>query len=218
MTTFSYTTGNPANLTGGGAASMNDIAGPFTDVQTFVNGANIDTSNLATSAKPATLLGAYRTIHDIPGAYWDNNDTVLSQFIYGTSGLGMFPNTSASQFGRPVIPFDPADYAVSGLTTRLRIRAAVVVDDTAPAITFTVGLYPITSVGAANSIRTTLGVVVTGSQAAVVSPPANQTTQAVSSDFTPPAAGIYSVGVLPSGSPAGSSGGLLYAALQVHHV
>jgi hypothetical protein len=49
MTTFSYTTGNPSNLTAGATANMNDIQGPFTDLRTFVNG-SVDGDNLSTTA------------------------------------------------------------------------------------------------------------------------------------------------------------------------
>lgn len=46
MTTFAFTTGNPADLTGGSNASMTDIQGSFTDLRTFLNGGNIDDTNL----------------------------------------------------------------------------------------------------------------------------------------------------------------------------
>ena len=61
MSTFSYSSGNPDNLTGGHAASMQDIKGPFIDIVTFLNG-NISDINLATSVKPVTILAPYRTI------------------------------------------------------------------------------------------------------------------------------------------------------------
>jgi Concanavalin A-like lectin/glucanases superfamily len=35
--TFSYTSGNPANLVGGAPASMNDIQGPFNDIAAYLN-------------------------------------------------------------------------------------------------------------------------------------------------------------------------------------
>lgn len=37
MSGFDYTSGNPANLTGGHSASMADIQGPFTDLKTYLN-------------------------------------------------------------------------------------------------------------------------------------------------------------------------------------
>ena len=62
MGTFSYTSGNPANLVGGHAASMSDISGPFSDIATFLNG-NIAADNLASGAvdvaELATALATY---------------------------------------------------------------------------------------------------------------------------------------------------------------
>jgi hypothetical protein len=58
MTAFNYTTGNPSNLTGGAGASMNDIAGPFTDLRTFLNGGNIGSGNIATGGVGTTELAA----------------------------------------------------------------------------------------------------------------------------------------------------------------
>jgi hypothetical protein len=62
MTSFSYTTGNPSNLTGGTTASMNDISGPFTDVRTFLNGGNIDSTNLAAGPTLLATQQAWQTL------------------------------------------------------------------------------------------------------------------------------------------------------------
>lgn len=45
---LSYTTGNPANLTAGATASMNDIQGPFTDIKTWAD-AKFSASDLTTA-------------------------------------------------------------------------------------------------------------------------------------------------------------------------
>lgn len=49
MTTFSFTTGNPSNLSAGGTANMIDISGSLTDLRTFVNG-SIDGDNVSSTA------------------------------------------------------------------------------------------------------------------------------------------------------------------------
>jgi len=46
MTAFAYTTGDPANLTGGASANMADIKGPFDDLEVFLSSASIDEANL----------------------------------------------------------------------------------------------------------------------------------------------------------------------------
>lgn len=60
MTTFSYTTGNPSNLVGGGTASMNDIQGPFTDLRTWANG-SVDGDNLTSTAGQQLALNSTTT-------------------------------------------------------------------------------------------------------------------------------------------------------------
>jgi len=49
VTTFAYTSGDPAHLTAAQNASMADIQGSFVDLRTFVNG-NISDINLSSSA------------------------------------------------------------------------------------------------------------------------------------------------------------------------
>lgn len=71
MTNFAYTTGNPNNLTAGASASMNDIQGPFTDLRTFINGANLSDTNLqaaGTSLSKLVPLILYGTVAGLTGA------------------------------------------------------------------------------------------------------------------------------------------------------
>lgn len=56
MTAFAYSSGDPNNLVGGGAASMGDIQGPLVDLRTFLNGGNLDGVNLTTAAAQALAL------------------------------------------------------------------------------------------------------------------------------------------------------------------
>lgn len=53
MTQLSYTTGQPSDLVGNANADMADIQGPFTDIQSFINGRNINADNM-----PVALLQA----------------------------------------------------------------------------------------------------------------------------------------------------------------
>lgn len=218
MTTFNYTTGNPANLTGGSSASMNDIQGPLLDVQTFFNGANIDTSNLATSAKPVTLLGEYRTVASAVGHAFNESSGV--KFFGGVATTDAFGLTSSGVVmdAAQLVYLDPADYAVSGLTAKLRVRAMVVVNNVAPAQNFVVGLYPYTAAGGAGQITITAGTVVSGSTATINTPAANATVAAVSTDFNVPSAGGFALGVSLNTTTAANSNVIVIATLQVHHV
>lgn len=58
MTTFAYSSGNPANLTSGANASMADIKGPLDDLKTYLNGANLDSTNIATNGVALAQLAA----------------------------------------------------------------------------------------------------------------------------------------------------------------
>lgn len=216
MTTFSYSSGNPANLVGGATATMADISGPFTDLTTFLNG-SIDTTNLATSAKPATLLGQYRTVTEAFSGYSPSDTSGTYVFCWATAALqkspaGVTAATAAATY------LDPSDYSVSGLTAKLRVRGVVFTNGTAPGITFTFGLYPITTGGGANALVLTTGTVVASSTAAVVTPSLNSVSTAVSSDISVPSAGAYALAVAFSGTTAASSVGLAHARLEVRHV
>lgn len=185
-----------------------------------ING-NLDAGNMAASAKPVTLLGQYRTLADAH-AHFDDGDTSGAKLFAEEAGLvasGTSVNLGVGgQTTRKLLAFDPADYAVSGLTVKFRVRASVATNATGPAITFTFGLYPVTSAGAADNHSLTLGTVTSGSTVAIASPSASSVSTSAGSDFTPPSSGVYALGVALSGTVAASSCGLLMAQLDVRHV
>ena len=103
---------------------------------------------------------------------------------------------------------DPTAFTANTRTTKLRIRYVVFTNSTAPAITYTVGLYPIATYGGGlgqGPFVASVGTVVTGSTANIVSPGAAAATTAVTSDFNFPAAGQYLLGVAPSTTAATNS-------------
>jgi hypothetical protein len=93
-----------------------------------------------------------------------------------------------------------ADYAVAGLTTKLRLRAQAAIGTVAPAQTLTFGLYEITGVTAGNYVVS--GSAAAGSTVAFASPSANTLNQGNSGDFTFPTDGYYVLGVAVSGAPS----------------
>lgn len=117
----------------------------------------------------------------------------------------------------------PADFAAGTRTTKLRIRADCIVNATAPAVDFTVGLYPVATWGGAagsNPTIATIGAVIAGSTVAYSAPAAAGpvTPPLTSGDFTAPAAGWYVLAVAVSGSQAANSQVYLHAELQVRQV
>lgn len=190
MTALTYTTGNPNNLTAGATASMNDIQGPFTDIRTFLGSTNIDYSNIA-----AVVQSQYVTI-----------ETAVAQGTGLTAGTFLFNPalvaTTASTAGAAAFNLDASDYPSGTRSPKLRIMAFSMVNATAPAISYTYGLYPIaTSVGGSGINSVTVGAVVASSTCTITTPAANSTNnRAVSSDISFPTAGAYALGVVPSGS------------------
>lgn len=154
---------------------------------------------------------AYKTLVD--WRYGVLADTVTAGTYVMFDGM-VLPTANSSPFA--AVYLDPADHAVTGLTTRYRVRGVWITNtQAAPAITCTFGLYPVaTAAGAADVVSMTLGTVVTGSTAAIASPAVSTRNQAVSGDFTAPAAGYYALSVVTSGTPVADSRGILLAYLQ----
>lgn len=216
MTTFGYSSGDPTNLVGGGPAALTDISGPFQDLKDFVNG-NIDTTNLSASAKPVTLLGAYRNIAEASGAATsESSGTKLFGTLSGDDP-GLISSAANAKFVQ-MIPFNPDDYAVTGLTTKLRLSALIATNATAPASDFTFGLYPVTVAGGNSVIAATAGTVVSGSTVAIEAPAASTATRGAGSDFSAPSAGTYGLGVVLSDAQAANSIASIIVQLQLHHV
>lgn len=115
---------------------------------------------------------------------------------------------------------DPADWNVSGRTTKLRIRAGVGTNAVAPGVTFTVGLYPVSTLTGSSGAAPTLalGPVITGSQAAVATPGAGGGTWVLGADFNCPTAGAYALAVLTSGTTAVNALEYVWGFLQMRRV
>jgi hypothetical protein len=121
--------------------------------------------------------------------------------------------TGSAIRGTP-ITFDPADYAVSGRTTTIRILGRVITMDTAPARDFTFILYPLVIASGASQVSVTFGTQVVS--AAVLSPAATAiASRVVSATVAAPAAGLYALACNVNGAMAASSVVAVEAALQI---
>jgi hypothetical protein len=136
----------------------------------------------------------------------------LVQGVLGTDDVA-----TATIGGVAGIYFDDADFTVASKTQRLRVRAQVWTNGTAPGITFTTGLYPVTVVGGADALNAIPGTVVTGSTVAIASPVINSITQGNSGDFTAPTDGQYMFACLTSGTIANNAAVVVTAQLQTRH-
>lgn len=115
-----------------------------------------------------------------------------------------------------------ADYpTIDTKTTKLRIRAMLHTNDTAPTGNYTFGLYPVTRPGTSGAVSNCIfdaGTVVAGSNgAAFTTPAADQSLTAVSSDFDFPADGFYVLAVLTTETTATNSHLHLQAQLQMRN-
>jgi hypothetical protein len=196
-------------------ALLNEFNGSI-DAANIADGV-ITAAELATAAKPATLLGAYRSIAE---ATWG----VLTQGFTGlfVPTLGTPVNSgvaTSSSLPQVLLPFDPAAYTVSGLAAKLRVVASTAVSTVTPAASFTYGLHPVSAVsGGTGLLIVTLGAAVAGSTVVRTTPAAGAAYQDASADFAVPSAGVYALGVNISAPLATNAAVAASARLEVHHV
>lgn len=115
-----------------------------------------------------------------------------------------------------IIYINSTDYAVNGVSAKMRIRVTLAVNDVAPTGNYTFGLYPITrpgTSGGAGLAIYTMGTVVAGSTIAINTPAADSHNQVVSAEFDKPADGFYVLGFVSTATVAASS--LLHICAQL---
>lgn len=216
MPLFNYSSGNPSNLTGGSTANMADIQGPFTDLRTAING-QLDETNVP------NLAAAFTTYRRVARGRVNLSSAAVSTNTYGFD-LGPIANNARIvdyDVGVVLIDLDPAEFAANARVTKLNLRLTVVPNAVAPAVTFTGGLYPISTYAGASGVApvpASIGAVVTGSTVPIATPAAVTRVTATSGDFNIPAAGAYAMGVTVSGTPAAGSITALMAELSMRQV
>lgn len=178
-----------------------------------------------TNAKLATSLtsdyeyafSSYRMIRGVSSYFTPS--TSGGTYLLSENAMISNPAALAANPGMMTFYFDPADYAATPRTTRLRVRVACLTNATAPTVTTTVGLYPITATAGASTayVQVTMGTVVSGSTVTFANPGALSRNQGGSGDFVAPAAGYYALGIVVSGPPAPNSTVAINAQLQLRN-
>jgi hypothetical protein len=197
-------------LVAGTTEDVGDVQQNFTDIASWST--SIDETNMPASSG---LFAGYKTLYVASAA----STSASTSGSYYFAGQGLVKSAASSGGVVSALYFDDADYTMSGKTQKLRVRAQAYTNATAPAITLTVGLYPISSVaGGAAVLVVTLGTVTAGSTVAFASPAASTKSQGNSGDFTIPADGHYVLGVALSGTQATNSLVGLSVQLQTRHV
>jgi len=178
-----------------------------------------NSTKLATTAytDAATPNSTYRKILSAQGY-------IIATKVAGTYMIGVMDSVVKSGNSRlqplAMINYLAADYpTVNNKTTKLRVVGILSVNNTAPSANFTLGLYPVTSgAGGAGLKIYSVGSVVTGSAPTILNTPAGSSMTVITgSDFTPPADGIYCIGIITSATIATSSLVEINASLQVHN-
>lgn len=166
-------------------------------IKTFIESWNSKlnaSNNLEDSGLASPNNSAYRTIISGVGVY----GAELEGTRYFASHATLKSSTKVDE-ELIVFYFAKADLEVAGKTQKLRVRAQQTTNQTAPAVTLTVGMYPVSAISAGSL---TVGTVVSGSTVAFASTAANTIAQSNSGDFTIPADGLYIFGVANSGKTA----------------
>jgi hypothetical protein len=179
------------------------------------NSTKISTTAYARAAAPNS---SYRTIIDRTGSH-------IAGRVAGTYAVPMgdpLPITgTGTLYPWGAFYYDPADHpTVDGLAPKLRLRAQLYVNDTAPTGNFTFGLHPITRSGATGGAGlnlSTIGAAVAGSTVAVNTPAADSSNTLTGTDFAAPAAGHYVIGVVTTATVAASSHLHISAQLQMRN-
>lgn len=183
----------------------------------FRGGANAVAKIMAT--EDGVPNSSYRTILLAAGSH-------IAGRVAGSYALGHGDPAAISGTGTlyPIatIYIAAADYpTVNAVTTKLRIRAQLYVNDVAPTGNFTFGLHPITrpaTSGAAGLNIYTIGAVIAGSNGATfTAPAADLLGNAVGADFALPADGHYIIGVVTTATVAASSHIHMVASLQMRN-
>lgn len=210
----------PIGASHSGANLWADVYNNDAAITTVVNGDirndNISASAAITDAKLASSNnGTFKRVAMAHAPL--GSAAVAGTYLLG--GAGNLASGTAQAWATSVrVPtvfqFQATDYQVAAKTTYLRVRASVATNATAPGITFTFGLYPASSAGAADTLSIAAGTVISGSTSAIATPGGSLITSAVGSNFAAPSDGLYLLAVVTSGSIAANSMVACYGELQ----
>jgi hypothetical protein len=203
----------PLTLVANTAENVNDLNAIFTSLQATLNG-GLDETNVP------NLTAAFTTYKRlVPRAVQHlNSATVAGTYLLNQSPFQAGSTATTTDF---VTYLDPAIYNANARTTKLALRLVVFTNAVAPAVNYTLGLYPVATWGGASSASpfvATLGAVVAGSTAVVNTPPAAGPSTTIGTDFNFPAAGYYVLAVQTSGTSTAGAVVHLLGQLEMRQV
>jgi hypothetical protein len=171
-------------------------------------GTNPSAAHTDVATGMAAIMGRW-----IPAHFAYLNLTVPAAGVYGghysVTEDELITVASLAGLKQNFIYLNPADYAVTGYTMKMRVIMSWSQNTTAMGSTsMTAGLYPYIGGSATTAWTATVGSVVSGSTAQVLAASAGASTEGriISSTFTAPAADAYILAVdVVGASPAGST-------------
>lgn len=208
----------PYTFSAGTPAVASEVNADFDALYAYaaaILGSDIQNGTIADTKLASPNNGTYRHLARVSAILHDGQ----SAFTGGFSGGGFFGsgvNQAATGMDVALLYLAAADFAVAGKTTKLRVRAQALCNDNGFGQTATIGLYPVTSDfgSGPDTIKLTLGTVVSGSTVAFSSLSADSENQGNSGDFTIPADGYYVLGCVLSAAVTSDCRVLLSAQLQ----
>lgn len=209
-----------AGLASASVDSSKIVDGSIVNADINASAGIVGTKLAASTVAPSNLTSAAQPNNSVYKTIWESNafETSLSTattYIMGTASVITAGGSTAS--GAGITPFYllASDYAVTGLTSKIRIRVLFASNANAAGTTFTFTMNAVTIAGAANVITPTVGA--TALSASMVTPGASAFTTAVSADTNFPADGPYVLCVTPTGAPSGAHAALVSVQVQVRN-
>ena len=195
-----------AAITDGAITAPKLASGAVDSTKIAAGGINDDRLASPTNATYKTLFGPLTAV----------GPTTTGTFLLGPQGT-LVPTGVDTTSAAVVLYLVEAEYHVPGLTTRLQLRATVLTNATAPGVSYTAALYPVTGVaGGAGNINYSVGGAV-GSSVGFTTPGASSRNQNSSPDFVWPGDGYYALGVSVSGAPAANNRSIITTRLLRHN-
>jgi hypothetical protein len=160
---------------------------------------------------------AYRQILSVSNRIDATLVTGAATYALAEQQAGTF---SGSGGARGVVNFKSGLYIPTGRSGKLRILGLWMTNTVAPAMTFTLGLYPVTGSPAAGAtaVSATVGAVIAASAVTIATPAAITMTLFDTGDFDAPADGAYSLGFASSAAMAASSSAQIRGQLLIRAV
>lgn len=205
----------PYTLTAGQPENVNQLNSNLSAISTVLNG-GVDAANVT----GAVFFEQYKRVFQATG-YIQDALASGTKYILGTDGIatsGTAGTPGVSLALGTIFYLTASEYAVTGKTTKLLVKAILSSNATALGTTVTFGLYPVTVAGTADVVNVTAGTVTASSTVALATPSASTVTTGTSGDFTLPSDGAYALGYVLTGSPAANHASLLTAQLCVRNV